>query len=141
MTVQLFTIPGRITNSDLELAALVLKEATFPFMCTIPAWRDPFTGSDNTPIVAWSFRESSTINPVVADLLRIRYLVNRKFCITPSVLYHPGPLNTMADDESPNDLGVWHLSNEERAKLDEEISEIACGNDPVGALRSAIAPR
>ena len=73
---------GRITNSDLELAALVLQEATFPFICPSPAWRAPFTGSDNTPTVAWYFRESSTINPVVADLLRIWALVNRQFCIT-----------------------------------------------------------
>ena len=91
---------GRITNSDLELAALVLQEATFPFVSKDAAWRAPSTGSDNTPTVAWSFRESSTVNPVVADLLRIRSLVNRQFCLTPSVFYHPGQLNTMADDAS-----------------------------------------
>ena len=91
---------GRITNSDLELSALVLQEATFSFVCTSPSWRAPFTGSDNTPTVAWYFRESSTINPVVAELLRIRSLVNRQFCITPSMFYRPSHLNTMADDES-----------------------------------------
>ena len=91
---------GHITNSDLELATLVLQEATFPFICPSPAWRALLTGSDNTPTVAWSFWESSTINPVVADLLRIRALVNRQFCITPSVFYHPGHLNTMADGAS-----------------------------------------
>ena len=91
---------GRITNSSLELAALVLQETTFPFICTSPAWRAPFTGSDNTPTVAWSFSESSTINPVVADFLRIRSLVKRQFCITPSVFYHPSHLNTMSDDAS-----------------------------------------
>ena len=47
---------GRITNSDLELAAFFLQEATSPFVCTSPAWRAPFTGSENTPTVAWSFR-------------------------------------------------------------------------------------
>ena len=91
---------GHITNSDLELAALVLQEATFPFICPSPAWRAPFTGSNNNPTVAWYFRESSTINPVVADLLRIRFLVNRQFCITPFVFYRPGHLNTMVDDAS-----------------------------------------
>ena len=50
-----------------------------------------------TPTVAWYFRESSTINPVVADLLIIWALMNRQFCITPSVFYHPGHLNTMAE--------------------------------------------
>ena len=93
-------LQGRITNSDLELAALVLQESTLPFICPSPAWRAPFTGSDNTPTVAWSFQESLTINLVVAYLFRIWALVNRQFCINPSVFYHPGHLNTMADDAS-----------------------------------------
>ena len=81
-------------RGDAELPVhqgLNYEEATFPFICPSPAWRAPFTGSDNTTTVAWSFRESSTINPVVADLLIIQSLVNRQFCITPSVFYHPGP--------------------------------------------------
>ena len=36
----------------------------------------------------------------MADLLRIRSYHNRLHKITPSVLYCPGPLNTMADDVS-----------------------------------------
>ena len=94
------TTHGRITNSDLELAALVLQEATFPFVSANPEWRAPFTVSDNMTTVAWTFREASTVNPVVADLIRLRSLVNYQFKITPSVLYHPGPQNTMADDAS-----------------------------------------
>ena len=50
--------------------------------------------------VAWTFREASTVNPVVADLLCLRSLVNRQFKITPSVFYHLGTQNTMADDAS-----------------------------------------
>ena len=50
---------GRITNSDIELAALVLQEATFPFVRTNLTWRDPFTGSENTPTVAQTFQEAS----------------------------------------------------------------------------------
>ena len=41
-----------ITNSGLELAALVLQEATFLFVSANPAWRAPFAKSDNTPTVA-----------------------------------------------------------------------------------------
>ena len=67
---------GRINNSDLELASLVIQEATFPFVSTNPTWRDPFAGSNNTPTVPWTFKESSTVNPEVSDLLRLRYLVN-----------------------------------------------------------------
>ena len=40
------------------------------------------------------------INPVVADLLRIRALHSRKFFLNPSVFYHPGQENCMADDAS-----------------------------------------
>ena len=43
---------GRITNYDLELAALMLQEVTYPFFSTNPAWRAPFAGSDNTTTVA-----------------------------------------------------------------------------------------
>ena len=91
---------GRITNSDLELAALVLQEATFNFVITNPAWRALFTGSDNTPTIAWNFWEASILNPVVYYLLRLRSLVNHQFKITPSVFYHPRTQETMADDAS-----------------------------------------
>ena len=67
---------GRITNSDLDLAALFLQEATFTFVSTNLTWRDLFTGSDNMPTVDWTFWEAYTVNLVVADLLRLRYLVN-----------------------------------------------------------------
>ena len=43
---------GRITNANLKLAALVLQEVTFLFVCTSPDWRAPFAGSDNIPTVA-----------------------------------------------------------------------------------------
>ena len=91
---------GGITNSDLELAALVLHEATFPKVCKTAAWRAPLTGSDNTPTVAWIFKEASTVNPVVANLLCICSISNTKSSITPAVFYHPRLLNTMADDTS-----------------------------------------
>ena len=91
---------GRMTNSDIELAALVLQEATFPFVRTNLTWRDPFTGSDNTPTVARTFQEASTVNLVVADLICLWSLANLQFNMTPSVLYHPVTQNTMADDYS-----------------------------------------
>ena len=60
----------------------------------------PRSGSDNTPTVSWSTHEASMINPVVADLLRLRALHSRKFFLNPSVFYHPGQENCMADDAS-----------------------------------------
>ena len=89
---------GRITNSNLELAAIVVQEATSPLIYTDPAWLAPSSGSDNTPMVAWTFKEASTINPVVADLLCIRSILNYQSTISPSFVYHPGLRNTMIDD-------------------------------------------
>ena len=91
---------GRIINYDLELVVLVLQESTFPFIIANPEWWAPFAGSNNTPNVAWTFWETSTVNPVVANLLRLRSLVNLQFNITPSVFYRPGPQTTMANDVS-----------------------------------------
>ena len=91
---------GRITNSDLELAALVLHKAFFPSVCLAPSWHAPATGSDNTPTVSWAFREAYTVKHVVDDLLRLRSAHNWNARITPSVFYHPGPKNTMADNTS-----------------------------------------
>ena len=77
---------GTITNSDLELAALVLHKATL--LAAVPEARlpPPHSGSDNTPTVSWSTKEASTINPVVADLLCLCVLHSRQFFLNPSVL-------------------------------------------------------
>ena len=65
---------GTITNSDLELAALVLHQATL--LAAVPDTRlaAPCSSYDNTPDVSWIMKEASTINMVVADLLRLRAL-------------------------------------------------------------------
>ena len=91
---------GQITNSDIELTALVLQEAKFTFVGTNLTWQAPFAGSNNTPPVAWKFQEYSAVNPVVSELLCLRSLVNRQFNITSSVFYHLGPQSTMADGAS-----------------------------------------
>ena len=68
-----FTNPGgTITNSDLELATLVLQEAFFSSIIVSLAWQKPTLGSGNTPKSSWTFRKASTINPVVDELLSIR---------------------------------------------------------------------
>ena len=89
---------GTITNSNLELAALVLHEETL--LAAVPEARlaAPHSVLDNNPTVSWSTKEASTINPVVADLLCLRALHSRQFFINPSVFYHPGIENRMADD-------------------------------------------
>ena len=52
------------------------------------------------PTVNWTFWEASTINSVVADLLRLQSLFNRQFNTTSSFFYRPGTKKTMADDAS-----------------------------------------
>ena len=73
---------GALTNSDLKLSDLVLHVDTLLDVCPDANMATPRSGLDNTPTVSWSTREAYTINPVVADLLRIRTLHLRKFFST-----------------------------------------------------------
>ena len=91
---------GILTNYDLELAALVLPEATLLEICPEATMAAPCSGLDNTPTMSWSTREASTIKPVVSFLLRIRALHSLFFLIIPLVFYHPGLENCMVDDTS-----------------------------------------
>ena len=91
---------GKITNSNLELAILVLQEATLLEAVPKASMAAPRSVSDNTSTVSWSTNEESIINPVVADLLRIRALHSRKFFLNSSDFYHPGQENCMADNAS-----------------------------------------
>ena len=93
-------LEGTITNSNLELAALVLHEATLLVVVPEARLSAPCSGSDDTTTVSWSMKEASTINMVVAELLRLRALHSRQFFLNPSIFYHPGIENRMADDAS-----------------------------------------
>ena len=75
-----------------------MQENVFVAIARTAAWREPETISDNAPTVSCVFRESSTINLVVADLLRIYALHNQHHALTPSVFYHLDDYNTMVDD-------------------------------------------
>ena len=75
-------LEATLTNSDLELSALVLHEATLLDTCPEAIVAAPRSGSDNTPTVFWTIREALTINPVVADLLRIHTLHSCHFFST-----------------------------------------------------------
>ena len=88
--VSLTNMEVKIANSDLELAALVLHEATLLVSVSTAHMSTPRYGSDNTPTILWSIHEALTINPVVVDLLHIRALCSRIFFLNPSIFYHPG---------------------------------------------------
>ena len=76
-------IKRETTNSDLGMAALVLKESVFPQIIRELAWRTPTLGRYNTTTVARDFREVTNINPFVANLLSIRSYHNRHHRIVP----------------------------------------------------------
>ena len=84
---------GTITNSDLELAALVLHEATLIMAVPEASLAAPRSGSENTPTVSWSTKEAFTTNLVVEDLLCLHALHSRQFFLHPSVFHHPGIKN------------------------------------------------
>ena len=93
-------LKGQITNSDLNITAFVLGKATALASVPEACMATPHFESDNTPTIPWITYEASTINPVVADLLRIHALRSRYFFLNPSVFYHPGQKNCMVDDAS-----------------------------------------
>ena len=133
---------GKITNSDLELAALVLQEATLLQAVPKASMTAPRSGSDNTRTVSCCTHEAYMTNPVVADLLRISTLHSRKFFLNPSVFYHPGQENCMANDASrlfylsdtdfithmsvvhPQSHGSWQISLPPRELLSCVISTL-----------------
>ena len=51
-------------------------------------------------VIIHLLKEVITTNLVVANLLRICSIVNTNMALTPTLFYHPGPLNTMVDDVS-----------------------------------------
>ena len=62
---------GTLTNSDLNIAALILNKSTLLTEFSEAITTAPSSVSDNTLTVSWITQEASTINPAVADLLRI----------------------------------------------------------------------
>ena len=69
--VLLTNLNGTVTNSDPELSALVLEEATLLEEVPKACMAVPRSDSDNTPIVSWSTHKALMINLVVADLAAI----------------------------------------------------------------------
>ena len=60
-------------------------------------------------MVALTFKEASTINLVVADLLHTHSILNRQSTISPSDINHLGLRDTMADDLSRRFEIVTHF--------------------------------
>ena len=99
---------GRVTNSDLELAATVAQQAVLAREydlagCTTHSY------CDNTPAVSWQQKGSTTTTGPAAYLLRVGALHQRINQYLPRYQYLPGPVNVMADDASRR----WDLTDDE----------------------------
>ena len=99
---------GRITNSDLELAATIASQYVLASSQDI-ALATTHTFCDNTPAVAWQNKGSTTSTGPPAYLLRIGALHQRQHRYLAKYQYLPGAVNTMADDASRK----WDLTDEQ----------------------------
>jgi hypothetical protein len=97
---------GRITNSDLELAAGVVQHDVAAHNFDIRE-RTIASGSDNTPTLAWQLKGSTTTTSAPAYLLWLQAIHQRYHRYNSSSFFVPGKLNSMADDCSR----LWHLSD------------------------------
>ena len=99
---------GTITNSDLELAAIVAQHDVV-MQLPHPAMPTIFTASDNTPAIAWQRKGSATTTGPAAYLLRLQALHQRHHRYYPVYAHLAGTRNVMADDCSRH----WHLSDDD----------------------------
>ena len=97
---------GTITNSDLELAGLIVHHDVLAQTVNIRGNTLAPLG-DNTPTEAWHHKKSTTTTGPAAYLLRLNSIHQRHFRYNSYSSYIPGPANGMADDPSR----LWHLSD------------------------------
>jgi hypothetical protein len=107
---------GRLTNSDLEMAGVLLQEAVLEATIGPSAMIATQTaiGCDNLPAVAWTSRMASrSASPVSYRLLRGLAMRQRLTRSAPPAVFHiAGVQNTMADVMSRAVKGVttpFHL--------------------------------
>jgi len=87
---------GTLTNSDFELAALVLGAAILPTIAPTPHYC-AYAASDNTPAVAWCNKGSTSSAGANAHLLRWLAHLTRQSRLTLQPISVPGTSNTIAD--------------------------------------------
>jgi hypothetical protein len=106
---------GTITNSDLEMAGVLLQEAVLEAeLGSCMVGKHFVIGSDNSPAVAWTARMASrSASPIAFRLLRGLAMRQRLTRSAPPAVYHvAGVVNTLADVASRPVPGVashFHL--------------------------------
>lgn len=99
---------GRLTNSDLELAAILTHHDCITQEVDVRE-RTIHTLTDNTPAAAWQQKGSTSTTGPVAYLLRLQAMHQRHHRYLPKVSFIKGTCNSMADDCSR----LWQLSTNE----------------------------
>ena len=99
---------GKITNSDLELAGTIAHDDVLA--STVPVHHlTTCAFSDNTPVIAWQTKGSTTTSGPAVYLLQVSALHHRHFRYKTELHHIPGDLNAMADNCSR----LWHLTDDE----------------------------
>jgi len=88
---------GDLTNSDLELAALVLATAMRAHTTTLCPAASLWCGSDNTAAVSWARRGSTSTTGANAHLLRWMAQLSRRYNLSLTPLFVSGATNSLAD--------------------------------------------
>jgi hypothetical protein len=99
---------GNLTNSDFELAALVLCTALCSSLTTIPHMA-LWCASDNIAAVSWCTKGSTSSTGPAAHLLRWLAQISRSNLVSLSAFHVPGTSNTLADFCSRS----FHLTDQE----------------------------
>ena len=97
---------GDITNSDLEMAGLLAQQDILAQQVNCRG-RTMLPLGDNTPMVSWHHKQSTTTTGPAAYLLRLNSIHQRHYRYVSKSGYIPGSANAMADDCSR----LWHLTD------------------------------
>jgi len=132
---------GSVTNSDLELLAIVSH------IQHLQQHRDLsndtlLLGSDNSAAVAWCNKQSTTTTGPAAFLLRHLGLLSRRAQLCPRVVFVPGSSNTIADFLSrsfhlSDDMVAHHLSTS--SDLQTSFQWLRLNTDKLSQLTSCVS--
>ena len=98
---------GSVTNSDLELSGVIAHKDIIVQALPPSPHLSTCAFSNNTPVVSWKFKVSTSMCGPAAYLLQSAALHKQHYCYDIKMHYLPGHLNTMADNCSC----LWSLSD------------------------------
>ena len=106
---------GRITNSDLELAGMVILWLIMEAVCSDLADAHCALFSDNSPTIGWVRRLASKYSTVAAQLLRVLALRLKKKKASPLTPLHIGGTQNAMTDVPSRSFGSnakWHCKTD-----------------------------